>query len=328
MIVNAEILLKNPEMIVDVFSCGNKIMSDLPTEYRVLKKVGSGTFGVVYKVINNVTTEVRALKIARRDVYGFDDPDVDTSISLRDLQKEVYVLRLLGSHVNIISLTGVSQFRNNFYMEFEYVKLTLTEFLENNDDFLDDGGDKVLIKQLMLALSWCHSHDVLHGDIKPDNIMITEDMTLKLIDFGSSRIFKGSIINDEIVTLWYRPPEVLMRARMITKSVDIWSAGCTMAQIASGGNILFEGDCEIDQMYKIAMLLGTPNEITWPRCTSLRGYPAGFPQWSRKDLSKCSELGNLDKNGIDLFSRMVRYAPGTRISAYESLEHPYFLDKY
>jgi len=126
----------------------------------------------------------------------------------------------------------------------------------------------------------------------------------------------------EVVTLWYRAPEVLLGSRHYSTAIDMWSVGCIMAEMVNKGHALFPGDSEIDQIFKIFRILGTPNEETWPGVRSLPDYKPTFPQWSGTELS--TQVPTLDPNGVDLIKHMLSYDTSKRISAKRALIHPYF----
>jgi cyclin-dependent kinase 2 len=122
----------------------------------------------------------------------------------------------------------------------------------------------------------------------------------------------------EIITLWYRPPEVLLGLENYTTKVDSWSVGCIMAEMISE-KTLFPGDSEIGQLFKIFQICGTPNEEYYPSLTKLPDYKKTFPKWEPKDLSKL--LPDLEEDGLDLLQKMLVMDPDQRISVKEALEH-------
>jgi serine/threonine protein kinase len=122
----------------------------------------------------------------------------------------------------------------------------------------------------------------------------------------------------EIITLWYRPPEVLLGYENYTTKVDSWSVGCIMAEMITE-KPLFPGDCEIGQLFKIFQILGTPNDDTWSNVSKLPDYKASFPQWKAKQLSEV--FPNFDKEGLDLMSNLLQMDPEKRLSIREALEH-------
>ncbi len=146
---------------------------------------------------------------------------------------------------------------------------------------------------------------------------------LKLADFGLARAIGIPVrtYTHEIVTLWYRAPEVLLGSKHYSTAVDMWSVGCIFAEMASQ-TPLFPGDSEIDELFKIFRILGTPTEASWPGVSQLPDYKSSFPQWPSVPLAKA--VPHLDEPGIDLLGKMLIYDPGKRISAKRALEHPYF----
>lgn len=162
-------------------------------------------------------------------------------------------------------------------------------------------------------------------DLKPQNLLIDDKGTIKLADFGLARAFgiPTRVYTHEVVTLWYRSPEVLLGSAQYSTPVDIWSIGTIFAELATK-KPLFHGDSEIDQLFRIFRALGTPNNEVWPEVESLQDYKNTFPKW--KPGSLASHVKNLDENGLDLLSKMLAYDPAKRISGKMALNHPYFND--
>ena len=124
----------------------------------------------------------------------------------------------------------------------------------------------------------------------------------------------------EIITLWYRPPEVLLGIENDTTKVDSWSIGCIMAEMLIGKPFFF-GDCEIGQLFKIFQIMGTPTEETWPGVSKLPEYKFTFPQWKPKNLKEM--FPDFDKDGLDLMSKFLQMDPDKRITIREALNHPF-----
>ncbi|KAK1905476.1 Cyclin-dependent kinase 1 [Dissostichus eleginoides] len=145
---------------------------------------------------------------------------------------------------------------------------------------------------------------------------------LPLPDLGG-HLLLSLVYTHEVVTLWYRAPEVLLGSPRYSTPVDVWSTGTIFAELATK-KPLFHGDSEIDQLFRIFRTLGTPNNDVWPDVESLPDYKNTFPKWKSGNLS--SMVKNLDKNGLDLLAKMLTYNPPKRISAREAMTHPYFDD--
>lgn len=139
----------------------------------------------------------------------------------------------------------------------------------------------------------------MHRDIKPQNILVGGDLVLKLADFGLARAFTIPVrpYTSQVVTLWYRAPEVLLEAQEYSTPIDIWSIGCILAELSSKSP-LFTGDSEIDQVFRIFRVLGTPTEKEWPGINSCKKFQHIYPHYERKRLS--SIVPHLDELGIDL----------------------------
>lgn len=140
---------------------------------------------------------------------------------------------------------------------------------------------------------------VVHRDLKPQNLLVGRDGTLKIADFGLARAFVPPIrpFTHEVVTLWYRAPEILLGTKTYALPVDIWSVGTILAEMVTK-RPLFPGDSEIDEIFKIFRIMGTPNEETWPGVTSLQDWNESFPVWPTLNLSRFCP--GLDENGLDL----------------------------
>jgi len=179
-------------------------------------------------------------------------------------------------------------------------------------------------KQLLQGLTYCHQRRIVHRDLKPQNLLIDKKGSLKIADFGLARAFCVPVrqYTHEVVTLWYRAPEILLGSPTYSIPVDIWSAGCIFAELLSKKPI-FPGDSEIDQLFKIFRQMGTPTDEMWHGCTSLPDYKPSFPKWKKQEFSKAFE-NTQSLAAIDLLEKMLTYEPAQRITAREALNHPYF----
>lgn len=284
--------------------------------YYKIEKIGEGTYGVVYKAKDKQTNEIVALKKIRLEAE--DEGVPSTAIREISLLKEL-------PHANIVNLKDVVHVDSKLYLVFEFLDQDLKKYM----DFVGKKLHRMLVKsylqQLIKGIEFCHAHRVLHRDLKPQNLLIDRQGVLKLADFGLARAFGLPVrtYTHEVVTLWYRAPEILLGGKQYSTPVDMWSAGCIFAEMVCRAP-LFPGDSEIDQLFRIFRLLGTPTEETWPGVTSYPDFKSTFPQWNPRALSEV--VRDLDHLGLDLLSKMLQYEPSQRISAREALAHPYFHD--
>ncbi|KAK3180710.1 Cyclin-dependent kinase catalytic subunit [Lecanicillium sp. MT-2017a] len=306
--------------------------------YQKLEKVGEGTYGVVYKARDLANGgRIVALKKIRLEAEDEGVPSTAIrEISLLKEMKDPNIVRLL----NIVHADG-----HKLYLVMEFLGLDLKKYMEALP--VSDGGrgkalpegsgvelsrlglGDVVIKKFMLQLCegirYCHSHRVLHRDLKPQNLLIDKEGNLKLADFGLARAFGVPLrtYTHEVVTLWYRAPEILLGGRQYSTGVDMWSVGCIFAEMCTR-KPLFPGDSEIDEIFKIFRALGTPSEDVWPGVTSYPDFKSSFPKW-RRDYS-APLCHNLDEAGLDLLEATLVYDPAGRISAKAAVNHPYFED--
>ncbi|RYR64367.1 hypothetical protein Ahy_A03g010488 isoform B [Arachis hypogaea] len=287
-------------------------------QYEKVEKIGEGTYGVVYKARDRVTNETIALKKIRLEQE--DEGVPSTAIREISLLKEM-------QHRNIVRLQDVVHSEKRLYLVFEYLDLDLKKHMDSSPEFAKDPRQvKVFLYQILCGIAYCHSHRVLHRDLKPQNLLIDRSSNaLKLADFGLARAFGIPVrtFTHEVVTLWYRAPEILLGSHHYSTPVDVWSVGCIFAEMVNQ-RPLFPGDSEIDELFKIFRILGTPNEDTWPGVTSLPDFKSAFPKWAPKDLA--TVVPTLEPAGLDLLSSMLRLDPSKRITARSALEHEYFKD--
>ncbi|KAJ1795995.1 Cyclin-dependent kinase catalytic subunit [Coemansia sp. RSA 2399] len=285
--------------------------------YQKLDKVGEGTYGIVYKALDLRTGATVAMKKIRLEV---DDEGVPSTTI-----REISLLKEL-QHENIVRLLDIVYHDSKLFLVFEFLDLDLKKYMDSvGPAGLSPAQIKSYMHQLVKGIAFCHSHRTLHRDLKPQNLLVDQSGMLKIADFGLGRAFGVPlrVYTHEVVTLWYRAPEILMGSRHYSIGMDMWSVGCIFAEMVKR-KPLFPGDSEIDEIFKIFRILGTPTEEIWPDLTSLPDYKPSFPKWQAKNLA--SFLPGLDADGIDLLKRMLIYDPAHRISAKQALAHPYFND--
>jgi cyclin-dependent kinase len=298
--------------------------------YYIIEKIGEGAYGKVYKARDNLTKKVIALKKTRLQI---DDEGIP-SVILR----EVSLLYLLNESNYIVKLLTVEYVESiempTLYLVFEYLTTDLKQWIESVGRgpfcILSNELIKSITYQLTKGVAHCHRHGVLHRDLKPQNLLVEVNPStphlsrLKIADLGLSRIISIPIqsYTQEVVTLWYRAPEVLLGAAHYNLGVDIWSVGCIFAELINNSP-LFPGDSEIQQLLFIFMLLGTPRKEIWPDLDNLREWHE-FPIWSSSGIDQC--FPEFEVAGMELLKKMFIYDSSVRISAKAALSHPYFDD--
>ncbi|WUR04195.1 cyclin-dependent kinase [Vairimorpha necatrix] len=289
-------------------------MSD---SFQKIEKIGEGTYGVVYKAKERRTGKIVALKKIRLENESEGIPP--TTI------REILLLKNL-KHSTIVNLQDVIYNNDKMYLVFEFIDMDLRQYLDSLY------SDSILVKpnilrkmsfQLITAINFCHSKNIFHRDLKPQNLLIDSKGNLKLADFGLGRLASVPLrtYTTEVVTLWYRPPELLLGSKYYDASVDVWSAGCIISEIILLRPI-FAGDSEIDQLFKIFKILGTPNNIKWKSVETLPNYQESFPKYNPVDLE---DILSTDSNLISLLREIFIYDPIERISAQKALASKYFM---
>jgi len=284
------------------------------SQYQKKGKLGEGTYGKVYLAMDKVTKENVAMK--KMILESEEEGIPSTAI------REISLLKELSDHPNIVKLKDVLYLKSKLYLIFEYLDKDLKAYMDSTS-FMDPKLIKSYLYQMLQGIAFCHSHRILHRDLKPQNLLIDKDGRLKLADFGLSRAFGIPLrhYTHEVVTLWYRAPEILLGQSRYSTPVDIWSAGCIFAEMITR-NPLFPGDSEIDQLFRIFRTFGTPDDSVWPGVTKLPDYQPTFPQNPPQSISKL--FPSLEASGRDLLEKMFHYEPSQRISAKSALDHPYF----
>lgn len=290
-------------------------------QYETQEKLvlGEGTYGKVYKARSNRTGEEVAMKQMKLNASEEGVPS--TAI------REIALLKEL-SHPNVVRLLDVFCKPNKLVLVFEFLENDLKKYMKQQNMRLTPAAVKRFAYQLCRGIEFCHANRIIHRDIKPQNLLINKDLQLKLADFGLARAFTVPIpkYTHEVVTVWYRPPEILLGGTHYSVPVDIWSIGCVLAEMATGAP-LFAGDSEIDTIFKIFQKLGTPNEQMWPGVSELPDFKPTFPRWPTRSWSAIRNTSQqVGKDGIDLLEKLTEYDPKKRISARRSLQHAYFQD--
>lgn len=287
------------------------------TSFDKLEKIGQGTYSSVYKARDLIHNKLVALKKVRFDNH---DPE-----SIKFMAREIVLLRRLD-HPNVIKLEGLitSQISSNIYLVFEYMEHDLVGLTSIPDIKFSEPQIKCYMKQLLSGLDHCHSRGVLHRDIKGSNLLIDSDGILKIADFGLASPydpFNSALMTSRVVTLWYRPPELLLGASHYGVSVDLWSAGCILGELYDGKPIL-PGKTEVEQLHKIFKLCGSPSEDYWRK--SKLPYSTSFKPVQPYRRCVAERFKNFPSPALNLVETLLSIDPVHRGTAAFALKSELF----
>lgn len=330
--------------------------------YRKIEKLGEGSYGIVYKAqckgfflsgggssnssnsnnsntainnstsnINNAEGQIVALKRIR--LTSGEEGIPATAI------REISLLREL-KHPNIVRLLDILHTENKLTLVFEYLDNDLRKYMDSQNPSLDSSTYLDLVKgfvyQLLQGISHCHQEMVVHRDLKPQNLLISRRGELKIADFGLARSIGSplTILSTDVVTLWYRSPDIILGNTTYGTSVDMWAIGCIIGELINR-EPLFQGKDKVDQLMAITKVLGRPTMSSWPSFSSLQGIKdddgnvlleakEGIFLSAPSGSSLATKVPAIDSEGLDLLSQLLRYAPEQRIASKEAIAHPWF----
>ncbi|XP_037830705.1 cyclin-dependent kinase 15 isoform X1 [Kryptolebias marmoratus] len=232
--------------------------------YLSLEKLGEGAFASVYKGISRINGQLVALKVIRMKM---EEGIPFTAI------REVSLLKHL-KHANIVLLHDIIHTSETLTFVFEYMQTDLAQYMMQHPGGLHSHNVRIFMFQLLRALSYIHSRRILHRDLKPHNLLISYLGELKLSDFGLARSnsIPSQTFSSEVVTLQYRPPDLLLGSTDYSTALDMWGAGCIFVEMLQGLPAFTGGSDELEQLQNIWMILGVPSEDSWPGVSLLPNY--------------------------------------------------------
>ncbi|CAI9295110.1 unnamed protein product [Lactuca saligna] len=288
--------------------------------FEKLDKIGQGTYSNVYRARDLDHGKIVALKKVR-----FDNLEPE---SVRFMAREIHILRKLN-HPNVIKLEGLvtSRMSCSLYLVFEYMEHDLAGLASHPNHKFTESQVKCYIRQLLKGLDHCHSHGILHRDIKGSNLLVDNNGVLKIADFGLASFFdpgQSQPLTSRVVTLWYRPPELLLGATYYGTAVDLWSTGCIVAELYAGKPIM-PGRTEVEQLHKIFKLCGSPSEDYW-RKSKLPHATIFKPQQPYK---RCvaETFKEFPAPALALMETLLSIDPADRGSASSALNSEFFTTK-
>ncbi|CAD5334026.1 unnamed protein product [Arabidopsis thaliana] len=284
--------------------------------YTLLKEVGDGTFGNVWRAVNKQTNEVVAIKRMKKKYFSWEE-----CVNLREVKS---LSRM--NHPNIVKLKEVIRENDILYFVFEYMECNLYQLMKDRPKHFAESDIRNWCFQVFQGLSYMHQRGYFHRDLKPENLLVSKDV-IKIADLGLAREIDSSPPYTEYVsTRWYRAPEVLLQSYVYTSKVDMWAMGAIMAELLSL-RPLFPGASEADEIYKICSVIGSPTEETWLEGLNLASViNYQFPQFPGVHLSSVMPYASAD--AVNLIERLCSWDPCNRPTTAEALQHPFFQSCY
>ena len=236
--------------------------------------------------------------------------------------REIKLLREL-SHENVVGLLDVFATQKHVYLVFEFCELgDLEDVIRDDRTFLSPSDVSAYMQMMLQGIKACHDAWILHRDLKPSNLLIHSSGALKIGDFGLARLYASPDreMSSQVVTLWYRAPELLFGSKKYSVGVDMWSIGLIFYEIIKRVALL-PGNSELDQLSKTFQVFGTPTEETWPGLSSLPSYMEFSP---KAPVPVEQLLTNSSEEARSLFTGLMHLDPNKRLTAEQALAHPYF----
>eukprot|EP01018_Ginkgo_biloba_P017688 Gb_09473 [translate_table: standard] len=288
--------------------------------FEKLDKIGQGTYSNVYKARDIASGKIVALKKVR-----FDNLEPE---SVKFMAREILVLRRLD-HPNVVKLEGLvtSRMSCSLYLVFEYMEHDLAGLAACPGIDFTEPQVKCYLNQLLSGLEHCHNRGVLHRDIKGSNLLLDNGGILKIADFGLAAFFnpdQKQPMTSRVVTLWYRPPELLLGATEYGVGVDLWSAGCILAELLAGKPIM-PGRTEVEQLHKIFKLCGSPSEEYWKK-SKLPHATIFKPQQPYKRCIS-ETFKDFPPSSLSLIETLLAIEPDDRGTASAALKSEFFTTK-
>ncbi|MFS7897120.1 putative protein-serine/threonine kinase CMGC-CDK-CRK7-CDK9 family [Helianthus anomalus] len=285
--------------------------------FEKIDKIGQGTYSNVYKAKDTMTGKIVALKKVR-----FDNLEPE---SVKFMAREILILRRLD-HPNVVKLEGLvtSRMSCSLYLVFEYMEHDLAGLAASPTIKFTEPQVKCYMHQLLSGLEHCHNRNVLHRDIKGSNLLLDNDGGLKIADFGLASFFDPNHkqpMTSRVVTLWYRPPELLLGATDYGVGIDLWSAGCILAELLAGKPIM-PGRTEVEQLHKIFRLCGSPSEEYWKK-SKLPHATIFKPQQSYRRCIR-ETFKDFPPSSLPTIDTLLAIDPAERLTATAALGSEFF----
>lgn len=289
--------------------------------YIDLRPISEGSYGYVAAASDTVSQKPVAIKKITNFARDLDDA--------KRIAREIKLLTHLGGQAGVIKILDVmTSPPNTTDFSDVYIVCPLMESdlerIITSDQPLTDAHAQYFMYQLLKALKYIHSAGIIHRDLKPGNLLVNANCDLNVCDFGLARSNEGQQLTEYVVTRWYRAPELLLSSSHYSEAIDIWSAGCILAELL-GRKPLFPGRNHIHQLELIVAILGSPNETELTRMSGLGGQDAIRSLGHRDPADLKILLGNPNPLAVDLLTKMLCFDPAKRCNVHQALDHPWLM---
>ncbi|KER33047.1 kinase domain protein [Opisthorchis viverrini] len=305
--------------------------------YEINKRLGKGAYGIVWRAKNKKTGSTVALK----KIFDAFRNQIDAQRTFR----EITFLQAFSGHPNIIRLLNVIKAENDrdIYLVFEFMETDLHNCIKKGN-ILKEIHKTYIFYQLLRAVKFIHSANVIHRDLKPSNVLLDSDCHVKLCDFGLTRSLSSPStgsgfsvesvadadldggdpeLTEYVATRWYRAPEILLASNRYTKFVDMWSLGCILAEMLIGKPV-FPGTSTINQIERIISVVPRPNRQDILALHSDYGMSV-LEEALRKPSSTLDSLfpETVERNAVEMAKHLLQLNPSKRLTVEKALDHPY-----
>jgi len=292
-------------------------------KYEIGQKAGKGAYGIVWKAVDKQSRKTVALK----KIFDAFQNSTDAQRTFR----EIMFLQELNAqhHENIVRLVNVLRADNDcdIYLVFEHMEINLHAVIRAN--ILEEVHKRYILYQIVKALKFLHSGDLLHRDMKPSNVLLNSDCHVKICDFGLARTItdvedekNAPVLTDYVATRWYRAPEILLGSSWYTKGVDMWSIGCMIGELL-GGQPMFPGESTMNQLERILEVTGKPTKQDIKSIKSKHTATMLDSLNIKQSKTLQTMYPNAPADAIDLMSKLLVFNPEKRLTAEETLKHPF-----
>eukprot|EP00866_Antonospora_locustae_P001129 jgi/Antlo1/1129/831 len=294
--------------------------------YIKKRKIGEGTYATIYLSEQYNTSSNNAARIIKdpcgvyKQLVAIKKIKKNSKVCGIDINavREIKALMLVKSPY-VVELMDVFRHNGCINIVLEYIPHTLEDVLKQKNLVIMPADIKAWLIMILKGLQEVHSKFLMHRDIKPNNILFSRDGILKLADFGLCRSVSNEKMTTQVITRWYRPPELLLGCRNYSFPADMWSVGCVMAEMFLRVP-LFAADSDIKQLDLIFRALGTPDDAYFQKVCG--NMPIMFKKHSRSDFESLFSAAGPD--ALDLMKQFLDLNPVYRPSAIKAMGHRYF----